>query len=452
MRSRVNACLVIPVVVLLVAAGHGRGAADQRSGERIDALFAEWDKTGSPGCALAVYRDGRLELARGYGMADLERATTITPRSVFDIASTSKQFVAMCVLLLEEAGRLSLDEDVRTWFPQLPDYGAPITVRHLVHHTSGIRDYLVLMQLAAMPMENDYPEARIVDLIARQQALNFPPGTEFLYSNSGYFLLGEIVHRASGMPLGEFARRHIFDPLGMRSTQFYDDFKRVVPDRAIGYLPAGDGGFATELYLFDLVGDGGVLTTVEDLLRWDRNFYDNRLGAGDRALIERMLTPGRLASGQPIEYACGLNVSRYRGLPTVDHGGAWAGYRSQLLRFPEQRVSVAVLANLGSFDADGMARRVADIVLADTFPEPSGTPEAGEGPAAGDEAPVVEIAAAELSRWTGAYRRRANGSIWRLAMEDGALTVTAGRQSYPLAPVGADRCRLVGAPVPVLVH
>ncbi|MHC4990475.1 MAG: serine hydrolase domain-containing protein [Planctomycetota bacterium] len=455
MKPYAHATLVI-AVLLTAAMGARLKGDDDESLQRVDSLFAEWDRTTSPGCALAVIRDGRIVHARGYGMADLERSITLTPRSVFDIASTSKQFVAMCVLLLEEEGKLSLDDDLRKYFPSMPDYGEPITIRHLVHHTSGIRDYLVLMFLAGMPMENDYPEAQIVDLISRQKALNFAPGAEHLYSNSGYFLLGEIVHRVSGMTLGEYARRNIFEPLGMSSTQFYDDFKRVVPDRAIGYLPTEGGGFATELYLFDLVGDGGVLTTVEDLLVWDRNFYANRVGAGEQSLIDRMLTPGRLANGETLGYACGLGVSTYRGLKTVSHGGAWAGYRSQLLRFPEQRFSVVVLSNLGTFNPTGLARQVADILLADEFPEPSPGDAGGAGETAeteappGDEEAPITVTAAELSRWAGAYRRRAGGSIWRVMLADDRLQVVAGERTYPLDSLGKSRFRAIG--VPVAVH
>ena len=397
--------------------------------QQVDQLFARWDRPDSPGAALAVIRDGAIVYSRGYGMADLEHGVPITPASVFDIASTSKQFTALAVLLLAREGRVALDGDIRVYLPEMPGYGRPITVRHLLHHTSGIRDYLELLQLAGLSFEFDYDEQEIVDMLARQKRLNFRPGEEFLYSNSGYFLLSEIVHRASGQTLGAFAQERILQPLGMAATRFYDDFTMIVPHRAIGYTRRREGGYATALFKFDLLGDGGVLTTVEDLARWDANFYANRLGGGAE-LLAQMHTVGVLNSGEPLDYACGLVVGRYRGLPLVSHSGGWAGYTAELIRFPEQRLSVICLANLDEVPSPELARRVAGLYLAGEM-EPEERPTA---PAA------VELPEEALAAYAGAYRSQQSGRVYRLVLEQGRLVFRhpAG-YGVALVPLGADR-------------
>jgi CubicO group peptidase (beta-lactamase class C family) len=420
-----------------------RHQSDAGRTEKVDKLFAQWDKKDSPGCAAAIIKDGKIIYKRGCGMADLERDVPITPQSVFDIASMSKQFVAMCILLLEEENKLSLDDDIREHIPEIPDYGHTITVRHLIHHTSGIRDYLGLMHLAGMPFANDYPEALIIRLIARQKELNFKPGDEHLYSNSGYFLLGEIVKRVSGKTLGEFAAEKIFKPLGMKATHFYDDYTRIVKNRAIGYLPGKDGGFATELYLFDLVGDGGVLTTVEDLFLWDRNFYHNKLGKNGQELIKRMLSTTSLNNGEKLNYAFGLGIGKYRGLQMISHGGGWAGYRSQLIRFPEQKFSVVCLANLGDINPTPLTLKIADIYLEDQFTEKIEKDAAGS--------PVkpkfVTLPQSDLKRKAGAYRDRESGRIWQLNVKEKKLEIKSSSGFvFHAAPLGPVEFQAVDAP------
>lgn len=414
----------------------------------IDRVFAPWSQPTSPGCSVGVFSGGRTVHARGYGMADLERRVPLRADSVFDIASTSKQFFAFAILLLEHDGKLGLDDDVRQHLPEIPAYGAKITVRHLLHHTSGIRDYLALMSLAGMPFAHDYPEAQILALIARQKDLNFAPGDQHLYSNSGYFLLAEIVRRVSHQTPGEFLTERIFTPLGMRATRLYDDYKQIVPNRALGYLPQGKDGHTTQMYLFDLVGDGGVLTCLEDLARWDDNFYDNRLGGGAE-LIERMLTPGTLNSGKVLDYACGLRVGEYRGLRFVDHGGAWAGYRSQFLRFPSAHVSIAVLANSGTFDPDSKALAVADLVLADKL---APVVQAPKQPPAPVTPAAVPPAAATLATFAGTYRSD-GGRAFDVTLTDGALHLQlAPEQSFALVATADARFATVDAPVQIGVQ
>lgn len=362
--------------------------------QRIDSIFARYDRTAAPGCALGVYRDGRMAYTRGYGMADLNQGIAISPGTVFYIASTSKQFAAASIALLAEQGRLSLDDPVRRHVPELPAWADGITVGHLVYHTSGIRDYLGLWALSGRSFADEIPEAVALDLIARQRGVDFPAGTRWSYSNSGYFLLSVIVRRVTGQSLRDFAEAAIFGPLGMTSTHFHDDNTMIVPRRAEGYLPDGRGGFRIVRTSFALVGDGGLLTTVEDLLRWDRNFADNRLGRGGPALIELLTTPGRLSDGRALTYAFGLMPGRHRGLATIRHGGAFIGFRAELLRFPDQRLSVAVLCNDGTADPSDLAERVAAVYLGDRM-EPA--------VAAGGPGPLVVVPVSTLARYAGRY-------------------------------------------------
>ena len=346
--------------------------------EKVDKLFVSWDKTESPGCALGIIRDGKLIYARGYGMANLEYNIPITPKSIFRIGSTSKQFVAMCMALLEEEGKLSLDDSLRKFLPQMPEYAAEITIRQLILHTSGIRDYLALAEIAGIREDDYFTDAEVVDLLARQNELNFPPGEQHLYSNSGYFLLSQIVKKVTGKSLREYADEKIFQALGMTHTHFQDDHTEIVKNRASGYAPKKGGGFVISMTTLPMTGDGGVFTSVEDLFLWDQNFYDNKLGNSGQALIEKIQTPGVLNSGKKLNYAFGLDVGTYRGLPMVSHGGSFVGFRADMIRFPEQKFSVICLANLSRFNPSVMARRVADIYLEDLYTEKSAAKKSAE--------------------------------------------------------------------------
>jgi CubicO group peptidase (beta-lactamase class C family) len=378
--------------------------SDEARARSVDKLFSSWDTAETPGAVVAVIRDGKVIYRQAYGMADLERDVPLTPRSIFDIASTSKQFVALSVLLLQEQGKLSLDDDIRDFLPEFPDHGQTITIRHLIHHTSGIRDYMDLMYLAGMKHENSYHPSEIISLVARQARLDFQPGDEFLYSNSGYLLLAAIIERTSGQSLGEFAEERIFKPLGMNHSQFYEDFMRIVENRALSYSQKNTGGYASIQYIFDVVGDTGLLTNTDDLFLWDQNFYDNELGTGGQELIVRMLTPGTLNSGEKLQYAFGLEIESYRGLDVIMHSGSAAGYVSELLRFPGQRFTVIVLSNLAEFRPTKLALQVADLYLADAYtagPEPAGTES--EHTRAARPVAKPDLSAGELSEYGGRY-------------------------------------------------
>ena len=358
--------------------------------ERVDVIFSEWDKPTSPGCALALIQNGAIIYKRGYGMADLERGVPITPESLFDIGSTGKQFTTTIIAILVNQGYLSLGDSIRKYLPSMPTYADTITIRHLIHHTSGLRDYITLMELAGLPDENIYQEEALLDFILRQQELNFPPGEEYLYSNSGYFLLGIIAQRVTGVHLTELIQEHIFTPLGMRCSTFNKDYRPIVSNRALSYLVSENGGFTNKLSLCGGFGDGPIYSNIEDLFLWDQNFYQNQLNNAQPDLLEMLHTQGRLNNGETIEYAFGLSIGEYRGLKTVSHGGAWAGYRSELLRFPEQHFSVICLCNLASMMPEELARRVADIYFEAEFEgKPIPSPEEEKSEASVETLPIT---------------------------------------------------------------
>ncbi len=429
------------VSALILASLFAFSYADERTA-KVDDLFAEWDKPDSPGCSLAVVRDGQIVYKRGYGSANLELGVPITLHSVFYVGSVSKQFTVFCIALLAQEGKLSLDDDIRKHIPEMPDYGDPITIRHLIHHTSGIRDYLELENIAGLD-PGSYHEQDVLELLTRQKSLNFAPGEEYLYSNGGYFLLGIIVKRASGRSLREFAEEKIFRPLGMKSSQFQDDYRRLIKDRASGYFPAGKDTFQNFLTTFDCVGSGGLFSSVEDLFLWDQNFYDDRVGG--KELIDLMHTQGKLNNGRELDYAFALTIGTYRGLKTVSHGGALGGYRSMLLRFPEQKFSVIILSNLSSFNTTRLARQVADIYLAEFTKE-----KAELKPA--DQQKPFPVAKEKLQEKAGSYINRKTGDLAKISIADDRLTIGAFGSKFSLFAVSDTEFRPVDSPAEVTVR
>jgi len=414
-------------------------AAPQAAGDdltdKVDALFADLAKPDSPGCALGVIRDGQLIYSKGYGQAVVEHSVPITARTVFDLGSVSKHFTASAIVLLAQQSKLSFDDDIRKYLPEMPDYsakygGKKITIRNLLHHTSGVRNYDTLMALAAIDFSGRTGDREAMDYIVRQKELNFAPGEEYLYSNSGYFLLSQIVKKASGKTLREFAAENIFAPLGMADTQYLDDTALIVPRRATGYSPRRGGGFEVEMSNFEQTGDGAVQTTVEDFLLWDRNFTSGRvLGAQG---LQWLQTPGVLTSGRKITYAFGLQVSTYKGLPIVEHGGSWAGYRAHYARFPAQQFSVVCLCNAANANPSRRAHQVADVYLANLMQQPDVLAPAAS--AAGKPAPAAN--SAEWKKYEGLYRSIKEGAVLRVAIEEGKLRVKSGSQSFEISQVG----------------
>jgi CubicO group peptidase (beta-lactamase class C family) len=403
----------------------GTATRDALTG-KVDQIFSQWDKPGSPGCALGIIRDGRLIYKRGYGMANLDYDVPLNSESVFYIASTSKQFTAASILLLARRGVISLDDDIRKYTPEIPKYENVITIRHLVHHTSGLRDYLELMSLAGKSLENSFGNEDALDILSRQKAPNFRPGEEHLYSNSNYVLMAEVVKRASGKSLREFAEENIFRPLGMKDTHFNDDRTTIVKNRVISYGPGQAGQLRYFIKNINAVGDGNLLTTVEDLYRWDQSFYHDKVGGS--SFTEQMLARGKLNSGKEIPYAFGLGHGEYRGLKTVSHGGGFLGFRTQMLRFPEQRFSVICLCNLGTINPTSLAYKVADLYLANQFK--AATADTPALPASlPKQVEPATLTEAQLAEYSGEYYCDELDVTYRLALDDGKLRVKVKNSS-----------------------
>jgi CubicO group peptidase (beta-lactamase class C family) len=383
-------------------------AADD-SGQRVDRIFAAYNKANSPGCALGVIRDGSFIYRKAYGAASLELGVPLSPASIFYMGSVSKQFTAASVVLAAEQGYLSLDDNIRKYIPELPDYGHAITLRQMLHHTSGFRDFLTLLVDSGRDAGAIHSDKEIIDLIARQKGLNNIPGDEYIYSNTNYFLLGEVVKRATGKPLAEFASENIFRPLGMAHTGYYDDHTVVLPGRVAAYDPGANGNFLVDWSTgYDIVGAGGLMSSVDDLLLWDRNFYANRLGKG--TLLKELQTRGILNDGKQIGYALGLELGSYRGLPIVEHNGALYGYRTGILRFPEQRFTVVCLCNLSSAAVTNISRKVADVYLERSLQAEPGAAENPGGSHFPDPGPFA-----------GRYLDPRNHSVYSFTVSRGSL-------------------------------
>jgi CubicO group peptidase (beta-lactamase class C family) len=405
-------------------------------GSKVDAIFAEFDKAGSPGCTVGLYQRSQVVYRHAYGMANLDHDVKLTPASVFHVASVSKQFTAAAILLLAAEGKLSIDDEVRKHIPELPDFGERITIRHLANHTSGIRDQWALLGLAGWRYSRDLiSDDDVLDLLSRQKDLNFKPGERHVYSNSGYTLLAIIVSRVSGKSFRQFTTERIFEPLGMNNTHFRDNFNEVVKQQAYGY--ARDGG---ELRLsvtnFDTAGATSLMTTVEDLARWNGNFDDPKVGGA--RLIAGLLERGQLNDGRRIDYAFGISHGMYRGQPTVSHGGADAGYRSAFLRFPQQQAGVAVLCNLASSNPVALAQKVADVYLGDKL---SASPSE-----VADNGPEVALSPELLRGYAGLYWNESESSGRRFEFDDGKLFVVVGRERQPLKSLGEGRFVLTTGP------
>lgn len=440
MNRPTRGAVLAAVLTLLSLAPAAPSAAQQADlASRVDHLFAEYDRPDSPGCALGVVQNGALIYERGYGMANLDHGVPLGSSSVFYTASVSKQFAAAAMALLADQGRISLDDDVRKYVPELTDYGAPITVRHLVHHTSGLRDYLTLMNLAGMRVEDVHSDQAVLDLVVRQGALNFPTGSEYLYSNTGYFLMSVIVERVTGKSLRQYADEFIFRPLEMHSTHFHDDRTMIVRNRAMAYAPNGAGGFRQDYWAnFEKVGSGGLLSSVADLYRWDQNFYADRLGS--RRFMEAMHSRGALALGDTLEYAFGMNIGAYRGLRTVSHGGSSMGFRAHLLRFPDQHFSVITLCNVGTANAARLSQQVADLYLAERFTAGS-EPTRPESPER-EGVRTIALSEAELRGYAGEYHSRELKADYSLAMRAGELYLRRpAAEDERLQPTGRDTFR-----------
>src|SRR5215471_18559145 len=383
--------IVLPLSIVMVSAA--QKVSSRVPENRVDAIFSKWTNS-TPGCAVGVGVDGQPVLQKSYGLADLEHDVKIMPDTIFEPGSVSKQFTAAAVLLLAKAGKLSLDDSVRKYVPELPDYGTPLTIRHMLNHTSGLRDWGFVEDIVGWPRTTRvYTHDHVLDIMSRQLHLNFPSGTNWSYSNTGYNLAAIIVSRVSGEPFASFTQKNIFAPLGMTRTSWRDDFTRIVKGRAIAYSEVR-GEFHSDMPFENIHGNGGLLTTVGDLLKWNENFVEPKVGDVD--FVRQQQTPGKFTDGHSHDYGLGLFIGEYKGLKEVSHSGSTAGYRAFLTRFPDQHVSVAVLCNVSSGQAEQYAHQVADLYLAPSL-KPT-TP-----------AKTVALSTVDLDSRAGLYRDTLTG-------------------------------------------
>ena len=415
-------CLILLFTAACAAAGQQVASiavpADAR--ERVKTIFAPWDHTDTPGCAVGVAVNGAELLRAAWGMADLEHGVAITPDTVFEAGSVSKQFTAAAILLLAQKGRISLSDPVSKYFPELPDYGRPITLEQLLHHTSGLRDWDAVAAAAGWPRTTrEYSNAWVLDIASRQKTLNYAPGEEWSYTNTGYNLLAILVQRVSGRSLAEFTHDEVFLPMGMTSTSWRDNFQRIVPRRAIAY-EWSDGDEHQLMPFENAYGNGGMLTTVDDLLRWNDRFV--KAGIGGTGFVNSELETGHLNDGRPLFYAAGLFLAEHDGYREISHSGSTAGYRAWLGYYPDQKLSVALLCNAAEADTTHMGHAVADVYLPAAQAKTDGKAE------------IVLAADPE-----GLYESRRDHSVFLIERKEGRLLA---RRKYPLIPVSADAFRL----------
>jgi len=440
------------VVVLFVLVGAGLGAAPLQVAappapavtqeSAVDLAFAGWTRQ-TPGCAVGVSENGATVLEKAYGMADLEHDVANVPASVFEAGSVSKQFTAAAMLLLARDGRIDLDDPVRKYVPELPDYGVPLTIRHLLTHTSGLRDWGSLAGIAGMPRgSRTYTHAHVVDILSRQTVLNFAPGTRWSYSNSGYNLAAVIIARVSGMSFAEFSRERLFEPLGLTHTSWRDDYTRIVPGRADAYSTAPGNRYRQNMPFENVHGNGGLLTTVGDLLRWDEALATGPLSGP--ALAAQQQTQARLNDGRQLHYGFGVFRGVYKGVPEVYHSGSTAGYRAFNTYYPSARLAVAVLCNAANANATRLARAVSDVYLGDRLrPDAPGAPPLREarGPLVGlerDES--FTPSAADLAAFTGTFASDEIETTLVVDVRDDALVIRRRPGTLiPLRPHSRDR-------------
>ena len=405
---------------------------------RLDRRLAAFATPGTPGCAVGIVRGGELVLHRQAGLASLELGVPLGPETCFRIASVTKQFTCAAILLLAAEGKLSPDDEVRAHIPEMPDFGVPITLDHLMRNCSGLRDILELSRLGGLDLAQPCSPAQLLAAICRQRTLNFAPGSRFLYCNSGFFLLGLVVERVSGEALGAFLERRLFAPLGMTRTRMVAGTEEVVPGLATGYLPA-PGGFVRAQHGFALGGEGGMVSCVEDLALWARNYTTGRVGGP--AMAAALQDRQAFSNGVLNRYARGLEAGEHRGLATMDHGGLWPGYKTCFMRVPALDLAIIAISNHGGADPHHLAHQVLDDVA-------EGAPALLPAPVLPPRAALDSLSATWIEDGTGATldlyvaedgtpMARGHGVPFALTpTADGRLAARRGVFCFTLRPAG----------------
>lgn len=411
---------------------------------RIDQIMSKWDTDDSPGASVAIVHNGAIVFSKGYGISNMEYGIPIDTESIFHTASISKQFTAFAIMLLAEENKLSLDDDIREYIPEVPDFGETITLRHLANHTSGIRDQWSLLVMAGWRMDDVITTEHILKLVSQQKELNFKPGEQFLYSNTGFTLLAEVVSRVSGMSFSTFAKQRIFEPLHMKNSLFYDDHERLVKNRVYSYVE-NSSGYKKLVLSYATAGATSLFTTPEDLTNWVINF--DRMIVGSRETMQEMHRKGILNDGDSTDYSLGQSIGIYNGLYNVRHGGADAGYRTFISRFPDQDFAVVIFGNDASFDPRRIAYQLTDLYLEDEYVDAS---------TASEPKKVIKykekIEKSLLRSYCGEYELESN-FVLSITLEFAKLMGTMNRQSkFVLIPVSQSKFVISGEQTKVSFH
>ena len=364
MRAKTRRLLLFLISDLMIAATTFAQSLPDSTVKKINKLFNQWDNKNSPGCAIAIVGNDSILFAKGYGMANLEYDIPIEPSTIFHMASISKQFTAFSIVLLARQGKLHLDDDIHKYLSWFPDLKEKITIRNLLNHTSGIRDQWQLLAISGTRLDDVITQDHIIKILSKQQALNFKPGEQYSYSNSGFTMLAEIVRSVTGQSLRKFTDSAIFKPLGMVNTHFHDDYEEIVKNRSYSYYRKDSVHFANSILSYSNAGATSLFTNLDDMSKWIMNFYTHKVG--DQKDIDQLTQKGKLNSGKELNYALGIVSDTYNGWRQFSHGGADAGYRTSLTVFPDLKMGFALFSNLGDVNAGGKLYEVAGLFISDT--------------------------------------------------------------------------------------
>lgn len=435
------------ILLVIICYSSSFSFAQGNEDQAIDSIFSAWNNPNNPGCALGIIKNGELIYARGYGLANMEHNIPNTPSTVFRIASTSKQFTAACIVLLAEQGKLNLEDNLKSFFPDFPQYSEKITIRHLLNHTSGIRDYLTIAFLKGLGKDDYYHDTDIMNWLVNQTDLNFHPGSEYLYSNSGYWLLGQIVNKIAGINMADFAQQEIFKPLGMTNTHFHNNHNQIVKNRASGYFPINDTDYNISMTTLDMIGDGGIFTSINDIKKWDDAYYNSTVLS--KTFWEKMTQRGVLNNGEIIDYASGLMIKEYKGLKTVRHGGSFVGFKSEFLRFPEQKLSIAIFANRADARPLRKAYALADLLLKEDFKNDKIDDQDQNEIASYN---YIKLKSKELKKFTGHYWNNTGSYSRKIYLKNDTLRYYRRETSESdLVPISNNEFKMLNVNVDVSV-
>ena len=423
-----------------ILANAQEGGLSSEEIKKIDFLFKKWDNNDSPGAAIGVIQNGVMQYSKGYGLANIEHNIPNTTLTAFNIGSNTKQFTAACIVLLSQQGKLNLNQSLKSIFPDFPDYTKSIDIKNLLQHTSGLRDYPQIAYLTGLRPNDFYNNTDIMKWIKSQQKPNFLTGEKYMYSNSGYWLLGQIVSKVSGMSFAEFAKKELFEPLGMNSTRFYDNSTMVFKNKASGYSKTRSGEIITFNSARENIGDGGLYTTIEDIKKWDDEFYKQTIL--NDSFWKIMTTQGVLNNGKSIVYASGLEIKEHKGLKTISHGGRVPGFWSDIIRFPKQKFTVVVFTNSSNVDATPIGYQIADILLKEKY-----KPEKRKTNKMKRKVKFIKLSNGMLKNFEGTYWDAKDNSSRKVYLDNGTLTYYRGTGSiHPLKPIAKNEFKVMRTP------